>query len=312
MRIIEYFTTENKKYWLDKISQSDWGAGKYLAQLLDENKLKETLGETALVLMLTDEDKLVSFCTFAPLDDIQPTNMSPWVGFAYTFPKYRGNKYIGKLLDYAECLATIMEKEAIYISTDHTGLYEKFGYEFFKSEKTIYGEDSRVYRKVLNIDGSDRDRKIKKGNKYKSVIVTNARRGIDPIAYCGFSCNHCFLGEWCGGCRSVFSCCSFGILFEKGKCPNIVCAKSKELEGCYECNDIENCKVGFYSDDNNDANACKAQALFIKKHGKEQLLKAHDKLHEKYDFQKVQEILRENTDKGIKILEAAFSAKISH
>ena len=51
-------------------------------------------------------------------------------------------------------------------------------------------------------------------------------------AYCGFSCNHCFLGEWCGGCRSVFSCCSYGTLYDKGKCPNIDCCEKKGLDGC--------------------------------------------------------------------------------
>ncbi len=65
------------------------------------------------------------------------------------------------------------------------------------------------------------------GGNYKSAIVKRARCGIDPVAYCGFSCNHCFLGEWCGGCKSVFDCCSYGTLFDGGKCPNIVCCKEK-------------------------------------------------------------------------------------
>ena len=72
---------------------------------------KQKLGGTALVPMLVDEDRLVSFCTFAPKDDIQPTDLSPWIGFLYTFPEYRGNKYAGMLLDYAESIATVMERE---------------------------------------------------------------------------------------------------------------------------------------------------------------------------------------------------------
>lgn len=305
MKIIEFFTTENKKYWLDQIAASDWGAGKYLAQLLREGRLKEAVGETALVLMLTDEDRLVSFCTYAPLDDIQPTELSPWIGFVYTFPEYRGNRYVGKLLDYAECLAAVMGKEAVYISTGHTGLYEKYGYEFFRMDKDMGGEDSRVYRKVLNIDGPDKERRIERGGAYKAAIVADARRGIDPVAYCGFSCNHCFLGQWCGGCRSGFNCCSFGTLFDRGKCPNAACAQSKGLEGCYVCDALESCRIGFYADGNADANACKAQAIFVKRYGKEQFLRVHDKLHEEWNFQKTQEILREDLEKGLEILEKA-------
>lgn len=160
MKILEYFTAEDKQHWLDQIGRSQWGAGKYLWQLLRENKLKEAVGETALVLMLTKGERLVSFCTFAPLDDIQPTDLTPWVGFVYTFPEYRGNRYAGKLLDYAECLATVMGKEAVYISTGHNGLYEKYGYEFYAMAKDIEGEDSRVYRKVLNIEGPEKDRRM--------------------------------------------------------------------------------------------------------------------------------------------------------
>ena len=36
-----------------------------------------------------------------------------------------------------------------------------------------------------------------------------ARKGVDPVAYCGLSCNHCFLSEWCGSCRTEYNTCSF-------------------------------------------------------------------------------------------------------
>lgn len=304
MKIIEYFTTENKEYWLNEIGKSDWGAGQYLHQLLSENRLKSVLGETALVPMLVDEDKLVAFCTFAPLDDIQPTNLSPWIGFAYTFPQYRGHRYLGLLLDYAESIATIMGKEYIHISTGHTGLYEKYGYKFFKMDKDIGGEDSRVYRKALAEDGADRDRRNENGARWKAEIVKDARKGVDMTAYCGFSCNHCFFGEWCGGCRSVFNCCSYGTLFEKGKCPNIVCCQEKGIDGCYECEELDECSKGFYQPDNDGANACKAQAMYIRKYGKDKFFKVHDKLHESYDFKKTQEILGTSVEEGLKILES--------
>ena len=303
MKIIEYFTTEKKEHWLKEIGKSDWGAGQYLHQLLGENRLKEMAGETALVPMLVDGDKLIAFCTFAPLDNIQPTNLSPWIGFLYTFPEYRGHRYAGLLLDYAESIATVMGKEYIHISTGHTGLYEKYGYEFYRIEKDIEGEDSRVYRKALAVDGPEKDRRNENGVKWKAEIVAKARKSADMTAYCGFSCNHCFLGEWCGGCRSAFNCCSYGTLFEKGKCPNKKCCQEKGMDGCYECSELEACTKGFYQPDNDGAYACKAQAMFIKKYGKEKFFRAHDKLHEKYDFKKTQEVLGTSVEEGLKILE---------
>ena len=83
MEIIEYYSSQNKEYWLNEIGKSDWGAGKYLYSLLKENKLKKLVGEEALVLLLIEDNNLISFCTYAPLDDIQPTKLNPWVGFLY-------------------------------------------------------------------------------------------------------------------------------------------------------------------------------------------------------------------------------------
>ena len=45
--------------------------------------------------------------------------------------------------------------------------------------------------------------------RIKNRLCKLARKGIDPIACCGFSCNHCFLGEWCGSCRTAYNTCSF-------------------------------------------------------------------------------------------------------
>lgn len=149
MKVIEYFSTDNKEYWLSKIKESDWGAGQFLYDLLKNHKLKLYVGENTKVLLLVDGENLVSFCTFADKDDIQPTELTPWIGWVYTFPNYRGNRYIGKLLSSAEILAEEAGMKNIYISTNHNGLYEKYGYEFFEIMKDMNGEDSRVYVKHL-------------------------------------------------------------------------------------------------------------------------------------------------------------------
>ena len=67
--------------------------------------------------MLTEGGDLISFCTFADKDDIQPTELTPWIGWVYTFPHYRGHRYVGKLLSYAETLTKADGINSIYIST---------------------------------------------------------------------------------------------------------------------------------------------------------------------------------------------------
>lgn len=146
MKIINYFASDNKDHWLGEIQKSDWSAGAYLYELLRDKKLKELCGEPTQVLLLTDQKELLSFCTYAEQDDVREPSVTPWVGFAYTFPRYRGKRRMGKLLEHAYALAKRDGYPHIYISTGETGLYEKYGYSFWKMMKDIGGEDSRIYR----------------------------------------------------------------------------------------------------------------------------------------------------------------------
>lgn len=150
MQVIDYYNCDRQGYWLEQIKKSDWGAGQYLYELLSENKFKDIVGEKSKVLMLVSEDELISFCTYAEIDDIQPTMLTPWIGFVYTFPQYRGHRYLGKLFQEIEKLAKAENVHDIFISTNHTGLYEKYDCEFYQIMNDMNGEPSRVYRKRVN------------------------------------------------------------------------------------------------------------------------------------------------------------------
>lgn len=142
--------------------------------------------------------------------------------------------------------------------------------------------------------------------RIKNKLCRNARKGVDPVAYCGFSCNHCFLGEWCGSCRTEYNTCSYATLYEDKRCPNVVCCMEKKIDGCYDCPELEDCTKGFYRPDNDGGAAAKAQAMFIRKYGKKAFLKLHDRLHERFDFAKTQEILGQDMREGLKILEDEY------
>ena len=138
--------------------------------------------------------------------------------------------------------------------------------------------------------------------RIKNKLCQFARKGTDTIAYCGLSCDHCFLMEWCGSCRTPYNACSFATCSPDGICPNAACCQQKGVDGCYECEDLDSCKKGFYSLEK-EVDAIKAMAKFIRKHGKKELFAVLDRLHEKYDFQKIQEILGHDIEEGLTILE---------
>lgn len=167
MKILEFDAVKDKEYWLEQIKQSDWRVGQYLYQLLRDGQLKELCGAATKVLLLTEGERLISFCTLAEQDDIREPELSPWIGFVYTFPEHRGKRRMGKLLEYAYAAAKKKGAEHIYISTNATGLYEKYGYTFYRIMKDIHNEDSRVYR--INIEEKD----------YSDIIGTTVSGLID-------------------------------------------------------------------------------------------------------------------------------------
>lgn len=99
---------------------------------------------------ITDE-RLYGYQQFEDnLKQLIDASLTPWVGFAYTFPKYRGKRCMGKLLEYAYDFAEKEGHKYIYISTGEVGLYEKYGYTFWKMMTDVYGDESRVYRREIH------------------------------------------------------------------------------------------------------------------------------------------------------------------
>ena len=139
--------------------------------------------------------------------------------------------------------------------------------------------------------------------RIKNKLCKTARKGVDPVACCGLSCNHCFLSEWCGSCRTIYNTCSFATVSPDGICPNVKCCMEKGFDGCYECDSLESCEKGFYIPSNDGASAAKAQSLYIRNHGKKEFLKVQDRLHQKFSFSKAQEILGQDYHEGLRILE---------
>ena len=83
MQVNNYFEIDNKEHWINEIERSDWRAGAFLGRLLRNDEFFDAVGKDSRVLLLTEGDELISYCTFAEKDDIQPTDLTPWVGFVY-------------------------------------------------------------------------------------------------------------------------------------------------------------------------------------------------------------------------------------
>lgn len=128
-------------------------------------------------------------------------------------------------------------------------------------------------RYSYDAEQGDNGARIEHCKEQKHALVAQAREGLDPIGYCGHHCDHCFLGEFCGGCRSDYDCCSYATICEGGICPNAACVKEKQLDGCWQCEALDDCPKGYFSAD--DGYIAKAAALFIREYGKKDYDLAH-------------------------------------
>lgn len=119
------------------------------------------------------------------------------------------------------------------------------------------------------------------------------------IGYCGNHCEYCFFTE-CSGCKSGNPGCSYANLFDDKECPNAVCCKKTGFDGCWQCENIDDCDIGFFSSGENDA---KAYALFIKKYSTEEYTKTVlNLMHKGYNYPKAFKIVND-VDRILKIFE---------
>ena len=147
MRIVEYFESDasTRQMLLLELRRCDWSAGRFLVRLLEENTYAKTLGGEGKLFFLLDGNSVVSFLTLTTQDCIIAPDMTPWIGFVFTFPEYRGRHHIGTLLDHARKCAAQNGSPFVFLATDHVGLYEKYGFSYWGSRRDVHGEKSRVY-----------------------------------------------------------------------------------------------------------------------------------------------------------------------
>ena len=152
MKIINYFDCENREALAEKIAACDWSAARFLVKLLQTGTFEDTLGGWGALYLLMEGEELVSFLTLTGQDAVRDEGLTPWIGFVYTVPGYRGHRHAGQLLAHAESVAAGRGYSKIYIATDHVGLYEKYGYTYQENRIDCWGDDMRVLFKNVEAE----------------------------------------------------------------------------------------------------------------------------------------------------------------
>ncbi len=95
--------------------------------------------------LLMEEDRVIGCCGIVTNDFISCMDLYPWLSALYIEEDKRGKSLGKRLIDI--CIKEVKELSfnSIYLSTDHIGFYEKYGFEYICDGYHPWGEKSRVY-----------------------------------------------------------------------------------------------------------------------------------------------------------------------
>ena len=103
--------------------------------------------ETPFVAMA--DGRIVGMVTLMKTDYYPLPEIYPWVSTLFVSPEYRGNRISKSLIDFANEYANSLGFDTTYIPSEHTGLYEKYGYSYLKDITNYGGGTDRLYAKEI-------------------------------------------------------------------------------------------------------------------------------------------------------------------
>ncbi len=103
--------------------------------------------ETPFVALM--DGRIVGMVTLMKSDYYPLPEIYPWVSTLFVTEDYRGQRISGKLIDFANQHARELGFGKTYIPTEHTGLYEKYGYSYVRDIVNYGNGIDRLYVKEI-------------------------------------------------------------------------------------------------------------------------------------------------------------------
>ena len=91
----------------------------------------------------------IGFCTITKTDYARLPFIEPWLGFLFVHESHRGSRIGQDLLRAAENYAGICSFKQVFLSAEHNGLYEKYGYQHYIHILGPKQEHLNIYRKEV-------------------------------------------------------------------------------------------------------------------------------------------------------------------
>lgn len=128
----------------------DWFASKWGIDRLEyEKSFNDCLTKNESLpqwyLAIGENDEIIGGCGLIQNDFVDRTDLFPYLCALYVEEKARGHALGSKLLEYARTDAGRLGFDKLYLCTDHTSYYEKYGWKHIGTGHHPWGETSRIY-----------------------------------------------------------------------------------------------------------------------------------------------------------------------
>ena len=139
--------TAGHEYWdavIEYAGACSWRAGPALARAMRENRFTDW----ERVFVLRDGGEIAGFCTFTAQDELaEGYDFSPFIGFVFVGEDHRGSRLSEFMIRCVLAYAGERGFEKVYLMSGEKGLYEKYGFTYWKDMTDYRGNPSRVYRR---------------------------------------------------------------------------------------------------------------------------------------------------------------------
>lgn len=99
--------------------------------------------------LLECEGDIVGCAGLVTNDFVSRMDLWPWLCAVYVDEAHRGRRLSGLLIDRAREDALQFGFSRLYLTTDMTGFYEKFGFDYLAQGYHPWGDESRIYQTAL-------------------------------------------------------------------------------------------------------------------------------------------------------------------
>ncbi|PKL40291.1 MAG: GNAT family N-acetyltransferase [Candidatus Riflebacteria bacterium HGW-Riflebacteria-1] len=127
-----------------------WGNSKSFAYYQDAIRHSFTNSQLPQFYLLLHAGEPVGCAALITNDFISRHDLYPWVACLYVAEEFRGKAYGSRLLTHAVQQARAAGFSAAYLTTDHDGYYEKYGWQRIEDGIDLFtGLASRIYKMNL-------------------------------------------------------------------------------------------------------------------------------------------------------------------